>query len=351
MPFTSGERQFGVAENRSLLRECQEIENGICEARQAFVAEILVDERGFLGADVVENGELCGWRADGVLQGQGHDDLCADAWGEVVDIDVAEGFKNLLARFGKGIEMPHVGLQLGVGVFAEVHIPHAQVVGEEGVERDAACDAGFERGAGDGEGATLGSAIRCEAGGIDFVKRGHDASELDGVEKDAAEEEFFRSIGEAANDVPLVGVARRAAWILTLPALATAVHGCDRHAFAGEAELVGPFATVASIAVEFQNRWMWSRGVLRADILRIDSRPANAGESEVENLAVARLKRIGAFQLGLGIDGIQLRKRAAPVVVKIRRSWVCAFVGLELSEWVVEAGHNFMVGVYGLLKA
>jgi hypothetical protein len=24
---------------------------------------------------------------------------------------------------------------------------------------------------------------------------------------------------------------------------------------------------------------------------------------------------------------------------------------LELSEWVVEAGHNFMVGVYGLLKA
>jgi len=63
LPFTSGERQFGVAENRSLLRECQEIEHRICKARQAFVAEILVDERGFLGLDVVEDGELCGWRA------------------------------------------------------------------------------------------------------------------------------------------------------------------------------------------------------------------------------------------------------------------------------------------------
>ena len=64
------------------------------------MAEILVDEWSFLGLDVVEDGELRGWRADGVLQGQGHDNLCADAWGEVVDIDVAEGFENLLARFG-----------------------------------------------------------------------------------------------------------------------------------------------------------------------------------------------------------------------------------------------------------
>ena len=268
------------------------------------MAEILVDEWGFLGLDVVEDGELRGWRADGVLQGQGHDDLRSDAWGQVVDIDVAEGFKNLFPRFGKGIEMPHVGLQLGVGVFAEIHVPDAAVVGEEGVERDAARDAGLERGAGDGEGAALGSAIRCKAVCIHFVKRSHDASELDGVEKDAAEEKFFRSIGEASNDVPVVGVAGCAAWILTLPALATAVHGCDCYALAGEAEFIGPFTTVASVAVEFQNRWMWSRGVLRADVFRVDSRSANAGECEVENLAVARLKRIGAFQFGLGIDGI-----------------------------------------------
>ena len=100
MPFSSGERQFGVAENRCLLCECQEIKNGIREARQAFVSEILVDERGFLGLDIVEDGELRGWRADGVLQGQGHDNLCADAWGEVVDIDVAEGFKNFVSCFG-----------------------------------------------------------------------------------------------------------------------------------------------------------------------------------------------------------------------------------------------------------
>jgi hypothetical protein len=99
-PFTSGERQFGVAENRSLPRECQEIKNRIREAWQAFVSEILVDERGFLGLDVVEDGELRGWRADGVLQGQGHDDFCADAWGEVVNIDVAEGFKNFVSCFG-----------------------------------------------------------------------------------------------------------------------------------------------------------------------------------------------------------------------------------------------------------
>ena len=329
-----------MAENRSLLRECQEIENGICEARQAFVAEILVDERGFFGLDVVEDGELRGWRADGVLQGQGHDDLCSDAWGEVMDIDVAECFENLFAFFGKGIEMPHVGLQLGVGVFAQVHVPDAAVVGEEGVKRNAAFDAGFERSAGDGERAALRSAIRCEAVGIHFVKRGHDASELDGVEKDAAEEKFFRSIGEAANDVPVVGVAGCATWILTLPALATAVHGCDRDAFAGEAEFIGPFTTVASVAVEFQNRWMWIGDILGTDIFRVDSRPADAGECEVENLAVARLKRIGAFQLGLRIDGIQLCKRAAPVVVKIGRSWVSACVGLELSEWVVEAGHG-----------
>lgn len=98
------------------------------------MAEILVDEGGFLGLDVVEDGELRGWRADGVLQGEAHDDFGSDAWSEVVDIDVAEGFKNLFARFGEGIEMPHVGLQLGVGVLAEVHIPHAQVVGEEGVD-------------------------------------------------------------------------------------------------------------------------------------------------------------------------------------------------------------------------
>lgn len=100
LPFTSGERQFGVAEIHSLLRECKKIEHGVCEARQAFVAEILVDEWSFLGADVVEDGELGGGRADGVLQGQGHDDLCSDARGEVVDIDVAEGFKNFVSCFG-----------------------------------------------------------------------------------------------------------------------------------------------------------------------------------------------------------------------------------------------------------
>ena len=304
------------------------------------MAEILVDERGFLGADVVEDGELRGWRADGVLQGQGHDDLRADAWGEVVDIDVAEGFENLFPCFGKWIEMPHVGFQLGVGVLAEVHIPHAQVVGEDWVERDAARDAGFERGAGDGERASLGSAIRCEAVGIDFFKRCHDASELDGVEKDAAEEKFFRSIGEAANDVPVVGVAGCSSWVLASPALATAVHGCHGCAIPREAEFVGPFTAIAGVAVELQDRWMRCGSILRADIFRVDSRSTNAGECEVKNLAVARLEGIGALQLGLGVDGIQLRQSPCPVVIKIGGAWVRACVGLELSEWVVEAGHG-----------
>ena len=66
-------------------------------------------------------------------------------------------------------------------------------------------------------------------------------------------------------------------------------------ALAGEAEFVGPFTAVASVAVEFQNRWMWSGSILRAGVFRVDSRPADAGECEVENLAIARLKRIGAF--------------------------------------------------------
>ena len=327
-------------ENRSLLCKGQKIEHRVGEAGQAFVAEVLVDEGGFLGADVVEDGELGGGRADGVLECEGHDDFAGDAWGEVVDIDVAEGFKNLLPRFGEGIEMPHVGFQFGVGVLAEVHIPHAQVVGEEGVERDTARDAGLERGAGDGEGPALGPTVGCKAGRIDFVKRGHDASELDGVEKDAAEEEFLRSIGEASNDVAVVGVACRAAQILAAAALATAVHGGDGDSLAREAEFIGPLAAVAGVAVEFQNRRVRRGGFLGAGILRIDSRPADAGEGEVKNLAVAGFQRVGAFQLGLGVDGIQLGKSPGPVVIKIGRSWVCACVGLELGKWIVEAGHG-----------
>ena len=107
--------------------------------------------------------------------------------------------------------MPHVGLQLGVGILAQIHVPDAAVVGEEGVERNAAFDAGFESCAGDGEGAALGSAIRCETGCIHFVKRSYNTGELDCVEKDAAEEKFFRTVGETANYVSVVCVARRAA--------------------------------------------------------------------------------------------------------------------------------------------
>lgn len=115
-------------------RECQKIEHRVAEARQAFVAEILVDERGFLGADVVENGELRGRWADGVLQGQGHDDFRSDAWSQVVDINVAEGLENLFAFFGKRVELSHVALQFGIGVLAQIHVPDAAVVGEEGVD-------------------------------------------------------------------------------------------------------------------------------------------------------------------------------------------------------------------------
>ena len=86
---------------------------------------------------------------------------------------------------------------------------------------------------------------------------------------------------------------------------------------------------------------MWSGGVLRADVFRIDSGPANAGECKVKNFAVSGLERIGAFQFGLRIDGIQLCQCSKPVVIKIGGAWVRAFVGLELSEWVVESGHGF----------
>ena len=124
-------------------------------------------------------------------------------------------------------------------------------------------------------------------------------------------------------------------------ALATAVHGGDGDSLARESEFIGPLAAVAGVAVEFQNRRVRRGGFLGAGILRIDSRPADAGECEVKNLAVAGFQRVGAFQLGLGVDGIQLGKSLVPVVIKIGRSWVCACVGLELGKWIVEAGHEF----------
>ena len=61
-------------------------------------------------------------------------------------------------------------LQLGVGILRQIHLPHALVVGEEGVNGNTTGDAWFQRGAGDGERAALRSAVGRESVGVHFIE-------------------------------------------------------------------------------------------------------------------------------------------------------------------------------------
>ncbi len=79
----------------------QERERLVGKAGEGFVAEILIEQARFFGADGVVDGELRVGRADRGLEREGHQDLGADARSEVVDINVAERFKKSGAVFGE----------------------------------------------------------------------------------------------------------------------------------------------------------------------------------------------------------------------------------------------------------
>ena len=87
----------------------QESKCSVGQAWQAFVVEILIYQSLLFGADIVVDGILRRGRADGILERESHHHFGADAWGQVVDIDVAEGFKKLGPVRGEGIEVAEMG--------------------------------------------------------------------------------------------------------------------------------------------------------------------------------------------------------------------------------------------------
>ena len=239
-----------------------------------------------------------------------------------------------------GIEPTQELAQLGVGVDVEVHLPGAQVVAEERVDRRGELHPRLERGTGERQPAALGRAGHADSLGIDLREVHHDPRQLHAVEEDLPIQQFARAIEQAANDVSLERIADDTTDIFRAPALAATVERGHTEPLRHVGQERKPLGAAAGVAMEHNHGGERVLGEdLRAQVFGVDARSAHSGEAEIE--AVRKACRVGdGLQLDVAINFVQFAEGVCPVRVHVGRPRVATLILAKLVERHLENWHE-----------
>jgi hypothetical protein len=207
-----------------------------------------------------------------------------------------------------GIEPAEELPQLSVGVDVEIHLPGAEIIGEERVDRRRELDSRLERGTGERQPAALRRAGHPDPASIDFRHGHHEPGQLDAVEEDLPIQQPARAIEQATNDVALQRIAGHPTNVFRAPALAPTVECGDTEALRYVGQEREPLWAAAGVAVEHDNRWPGSLAErFRSKVFGIDARATHTREVEIEAVGECR-GMVDRVKLNVCVNGVQLGK-------------------------------------------
>ena len=172
----------------------------------------------------------------------------------------------------------------------------------------------------------MAAACRADTGLVHIVHAHDNTRHQRRVQENVTVEQILGFAVQPADDVTAQRPPRHAAHVFRAPALAAAIQRGDGVSTRHIAQLVGPVARTARIAVEHTHRRVWAVHVLGAQQLSINPRPTCAGEVHVKTLGKGRLK-LRRDQLHLRVERVEFGQCSIPIGVEVCRARIASFVG------------------------